>query len=231
LISIRSGDARDDTPPACPLCGADRAPSYHRDRQRAYWRCRRCALIFVSPDAWVSADIERARYDQHRNEPGDTGYRRFLARLADPVVERVPHNAVGLDFGSGPGPTLAGMLEERGLRMSLYDPFYAADPTVWEQRYDVITASEVVEHLRDPRGELDRLFKTLRPNGLLAVMTQWAEPREWFVGSRYIRDPTHVCFFCPETCRWIAAHWAVGLEIPVSNVALFRRSPDRTRRG
>ncbi len=211
-------------PSHCPLCGADRAPFYHRDRQRTYWRCRRCALIFVSPDAWISAEAERARYDAHRNHPGDPGYRRFLARLAEPVLARVPHDAVGLDFGSGPGPTLSGMLEAHGLRMSLYDPLYAADPTVWEHRYDVITASEVVEHLRDPRGELDRLFKTLAPRGLLAVMTQWAEPREWFVGSRYIRDPTHVCFFCPETCRWIAAHWDADLEMPAPNIALFRES-------
>ena len=170
---------------------------------------------------------ERARYDQHRNAPDDPRYRRFLARLADPMIARLSRGAVGLDFGSGPGPTLDGMLADAGLRVHRYDPFYAPDPAVWSLRYDFITASEVVEHLRDPRGELDRLFSVLAPGGLLGVMTRWVGDRERFLRSRYIRDPTHVCFYDPETCRWIARGWRTALELPGPDVALFRTTPAR----
>ena len=192
---------------------------------RPYWRCSNCALVFVPPDARVDATAEHARYDQHQNDPADTRYRQFLARLAAPLIARVQRGAVGLDFGSGPGPALGPMLTEAGLRVHLYDVFYAPDPAVWSRRYDFITASEVVEHLHYPRAELNRLFSVLAPGGYLAMMTMWVGEHGAFTRSRYIRDPTHVCFYSAATCHWIAHRWGVRLELPDTNVALFR-TPD-----
>jgi SAM-dependent methyltransferase len=197
---------------------------YHQDRVRAYWRCGNCALVFVPPAAWVDAVTEKARYDQHQNDPADPRYRRFLAQLTDPLIARVPRGAVGLDFGSGPGPTLGGMLTEAGLRVHLYDVFYAPDPAVWHRQYDFITLSEVIEHLHHPRIELNRLFSVLAPGGYLATMTRWVNQDESFTHSRYIRDPTHVCFYSAATCRWIAREWRARLELPDTNVAIFQTS-------
>ena len=208
----------------CPLCAEPGPTFYHRDRARTYHRCRRCALVFVPPAAWPEPGVERARYDQHRNDPADDRYRQFLARLTEPLLERVKPGAVGLDFGSGPGPALPMMLEEAGLRVRLFDPYYAVDTTVWEERYEFIAASEVVEHLRDPAGELDRLFEVLEPGGWLCVMTQWVGSRDEFVKWRYIRDPTHVAFYSPRTLQWIAERWAAPVEFAADNVALFRKT-------
>ena len=217
--------APDETTPACPLCGETGAAPFHQDRARVYWRCCACALVFVPPAARVDAAAEKARYDQHQNDPADPRYRQFLSRLADPLLARVSRGAVGLDFGSGPGPALAPMLAEAGLRVHLYDPFYTPDPEVWHRRYDFIAVSEVIEHLHDPRTELTRLFSVLAPEGYLAVMTRWVGDHDTFVRSRYIRDPTHVCFYSATTCRWIARQWRATLELPETDVALFRTSP------
>ena len=35
----------------------------------------------------VDRQNEKARYDQHRNDPSDPRYRQFLSRLANPVIE------------------------------------------------------------------------------------------------------------------------------------------------
>ncbi len=210
------------TAPACPLCGADKPTAYHRDRLRSYWRCQDCTLVFVPPAARVNAAAEKARYDQHRNDPADPRYRQFLSRLTDPLVARVPRGAVGLDFGSGPGPALGPMLAEAGLIVHTYDVFYAPDQTVWSRRYDFITATEVIEHLYHPLTELDRLFSALVPGGYLAIMTRWVGDHGTFACSRYIRDPTHVCFYNAATCRWIARRWRASLELPRTDVALFR---------
>jgi hypothetical protein len=209
--------------PVCPLCDGAGATRYHEDRTRAYWRCRRCALVFVPPESRVDAAAEKARYDQHQNDPSDARYRAFLARLADPLLKLVPPGAVGLDFGSGPGPTLGPMLREAGLRVFLYDVFYAPDPDVWTRRYDFITATEVAEHLHHPRTDLDRCYAALTPGGVLGVMTKWVTEQPAFAASRYIRDPTHVCFFSRDTCQWIAHRWGSTVEFPAVDIAFFRR--------
>ena len=108
----------------CPLCGEAAPHHYHRDLRREYLQCVRCALVFVPSHYHLDRDAERAEYELHENDPADAGYRRFLSRLVDPLVQRLPDNAAGLDFGCGPGPALAAMLEEQGFSMSLYDPFY-----------------------------------------------------------------------------------------------------------
>ena len=206
---------------SCPLCDKTAPTPYHQDRWRTYWRCKGCRLVFVPPGARPDPSLEKARYDLHQNDPRDPNYRRFLARVTDPLLTKISPGAVGLDFGSGPGPTLDKMLAEAGVTTYRYDPLYAADPDVWRRRYDFITATEVIEHLHAPQLELARLFSALGSHGVLAVMTQWVEARRRFVASRYIRDPTHVCFYSAATCRWIAHRWEVRLEIPESGVALF----------
>ena len=207
---------------SCPLCAAADAELFYQDRRRSYRRCDRCALRFVPSDAWLDPVAEQARYDQHRNDPADPAYRRFLSRLAQPLVPRLVSGARGLDFGCGPGPALAGLLEEEGFHVRLYDPFYANDPAVWQTRYDFITATEVIEHLRAPAFELDRLFGALRPGGWLGVMTRWLDDEAWGAGSRYIRDPTHIAFYRADTMRWIARRWRVRLHLPAPDVALFQ---------
>ena len=114
------------------------------------------------------------------------------------------------------------MLAEAGLDVREYDRFYAPDETVWELTYGFITASEVVEHLRDPAAEFDRLFGALEPGGWLGVMTKWVDDRDTFAGWRYIRDPTHIAFYCPRTLEWIAERWHVTVELVATDVALFR---------
>lgn len=210
-------------PPGCPLCRAPGPTSHHQGRARDYWRCARCALVFVAREDYPDAATERARYDQHRNDPSDPGYRQFLSALAVPLLDRIAPGARGLDFGCGQGPALAHMLRDAGMVVDLYDVFYEPDPTVWHRRYDFITASEVIEHLHDPAAELDRLFGALVPGGWLAVMTRWVGNIGSFDRSRYARDVTHVSFYDPATFAWIATNWEVTLTLPATDVAFLRK--------
>jgi SAM-dependent methyltransferase len=219
-----------DSPPPCPLCAEGAPVLYHQGRARTYWRCGRCALVFVPPAAWPDAAAEKARYDRHRNDPADEGYRRFLSRLAGPILARVAPGAEGLDFGCGPGPALAAMLEARGLTVALYDPFYAPDASALARTYDFVTATEVLEHLHRPAETLDRLFGLLRPGGWLGVMTQPVRPPEAFDAWHYARDPTHVCFYSRETFAYVGVRWRVEPEFVEEDVVLFRRPAPASRR-
>ncbi len=207
----------------CPLCASTAVTAYHQDQWRTYWQCVYCALVFVPPATRLDAAAEKARYDLHQNDPADPRYRRFLSRLATPLLDRIASGAHGLDFGCGPGPALAQMLREAGMEMALYDRFYAPDPTVWEKRYDFITSSEVAEHLYAPAREFERLFAVLKPGGWLGIMTKRVRDQAAFAQWHYITDPTHVCFYSKSTFQWMADHWSATLSLPAADVALLQK--------
>ena len=54
-------------------------------------------------------------------------------------------------------------------------------------------------------------------------MTKWVGDHENFVTWRYIRDPTHIAFYCPETLRRISDRWGAPVEFAAPDVALFRK--------
>lgn len=211
--------------PTCPLCESSDSNAFCTDRARDYLRCSHCKLVFVPEQFHLSLADERSEYDLHENLPTDPGYRRFLGRLASPLLQRLPKGARGLDFGSGPGPTLSVMLKEAGHPTEIYDPFYAPDRGALERPYDFITASEVVEHLRDPKLELERLFGLLRTGGVLAIMTKLVLDQTAFTSWHYKNDRTHIAFFSKETFAWLSEQWGATLEFVGADVIFLTKRP------
>lgn len=209
--------------PPCPLC-ATPAAAFHDDEHGTFWRCPTCALVFRDPAQHLDVAAEVARYREHRNALDDPRYLAFLDRLAAPVAERLPPGARGLDFGSGPAPALALLMTRHGFPTASYDPHFLPDASALQATYDFITCSEVFEHLRQPRQVLTQLRDMLRPNGLLAVMTQFRDERRPFASWYYRRDPTHICLYSEPTMRWIAQEMAWDLECLPQGVTIFRRS-------
>ena len=188
----------------CPLCEVGQTSLFYTDPRRDYRRCDRCSLVFVPSGFYLDPTQEKAEYDLHRNEVSDPGYRRFLSRLADPLLERIPEGARGLDFGCGPGPALAAMLGEAGCQIQLFDVFYYPQPAALERSYQFITATEVVEHLHNPGQELAHLWRLVESGGYLGIMTKLVRDAAAFATWHYKNDPTHVCFFSEQTWRWWA---------------------------
>ena len=211
----------------CPLCRTDDVRSYSRDRRRDYYHCGVCSLVFVPPGQLLPAEEEKKRYDLHRNSPGDPGYRRFLSRMFIPLQRLLTPGSDGLDFGSGPEPTLSGMFEEAGHFMVTFDHFYEHVPTVLERQYDFITATEVVEHLHDPGKELERLWACLKEGGWLGIMTAFAVPQDAFPRWHYKNDPTHVRFFSPRTFAWLGLQWNAAVTFADGDVVFFRKGSNQ----
>jgi SAM-dependent methyltransferase len=210
-------------PLPCPLCGSAQTAHFHTDSVREYQRCSSCDLVFVPAPFFVLPEEEKGLYDMHENDPRDMAYRQFLSRLFDPLQERLPEHACGLDFGSGPGPTLSKMFEEQGHRVRLYDPFYAPDETALSGEYDFITATEVAEHLHRPAFELERLWSLLRPAGWLGIMTRRLDPKQQFPHWHYKNDPTHVIFFSDLTFEWLANQWETTATFHGPDVVLLQK--------
>ncbi|MGR3495941.1 class I SAM-dependent methyltransferase [Citreimonas sp.] len=215
-------DAQAPTLPACPVCGAASAPFVTLDG-RAYFRCPTCAARFLDPAHHPAPADERAHYLHHENDVHDPRYRRFLSKLADPLLARLAPGARGLDYGCGPGPALAAMLREAGHAVALYDPAFAPDPAPLKTTYDFVTCTEVAEHFHHPAHEFARLRALVRPGGWLAVMTCFQTDDARFADWHYRKDPTHVVFYREETFRHLARAWGWSRAVPVKDVVLMQR--------
>lgn len=205
---------------SCKLClGSDCAPA-GRSLRRNLLHCRACDLVFVPEAQWVSVGDERVRYGHHDNRREHAGYVSFLAEVADVVVGLASPGARILDFGSGENAVLTQLLRERGYAATAYDPVYGLGPDAFASRYDVVVLCEVIEHLRDLRGELERIRGCLADGGQVVVRTRCypslaALPTWW-----YARDPTHINFFSPGAlgvaaarCGGLACHAAGGPDL------------------
>jgi len=209
-------------PGPCPLCGGIRAAPFAELRHGRYHRCPDCDLVFQDRAELPGPEAEREHYLLHDNRLDDPGYRRFLSRLAEPLMAELPAGARGLDFGCGPGPALAAMLDEAGFPTATWDPLFAPDPAALEQRYDFVTCTEAIEHFHHPGHELARLAGLLAPGGRLAVMTEVREPERPFEQWWYPSDPTHVAFYSRQCLAWIARRHGWALYEPARTVAIFR---------
>jgi 2-polyprenyl-3-methyl-5-hydroxy-6-metoxy-1,4-benzoquinol methylase len=207
----------------CPVCEGPDGQAFQVIEARAYGRCNRCEATFLLPAHLPSPEAERAEYGLHQNTGDDTGYRAFLERVANPLLQRLAPGRRGLDFGCGPGPLLADMLREAGHTVVLYDPFFHPDSSALEVTYDFITCTEVAEHFHDPASEFRRLNTLLRPGGWLALMTRFQTDDTRFAHWHYRRDPTHVVFYREATLRWLARHHGWQAEVPCANVVLMQK--------
>ncbi len=206
----------------CPLC-SNTAEFFFRDKRRDYHACNCCGAVHVPARYHLTDGEEKAEYDKHQNHFHDEGYRGFLSRMADPISSSVLAGSDGLEFGCGPGPALAKMFEQLGYKMTLYDKFYARNPEALLRKYDFITATEVVEHLRDPNDVMTLLWSLLKPGGTLGVMTKRVTTVEAFSRWHYKNDQTHIVFFHARTFQWLAKMWGASLSYYGDDVVVLKK--------
>jgi hypothetical protein len=208
----------------CLLCRSA-STFFFRDKKRRYWHCSHCDLIFVPANDHISSFQEKKEYDQHENDPADLEYRNFLNQVLMPLEKFITPRMKGLDFGSGPGPTLHIMLDEKGYQMEHYDPFFAPHDHLLQPQYDFITSTEVVEHFSNPQKSWSLLTSLVQQGGFLAIMTLFWDLTiknnfsEWW----YKNIPSHVAFYSHKTLRWIEKYFSFHLIHAEERVAIFKK--------
>jgi len=203
----------------CPWCQSP-SQKFAETTERQYRFCPTCKLVFVPPEFFISEEDEIRRYLEHENSLDNAGYVAMFQKKIDDIRQSCEGIRSVLDFGCGYAPVLKTLLEREGFETAGYDPYFFPD---WnpDARYDLILSTETFEHLKEPGREWDKLADVLKPGGYLAVMTQFypvaherLEPEE-FLNWYYHRDPTHICFYTPETFQWIARH--KGFQLTLNN--------------
>jgi SAM-dependent methyltransferase len=213
----------------CPVCGAPAddvgsAPSRLDDRRYHLAACGRCGFAFVTDprtdfDALYDDDYYAGRgADPAVDYAAELDDRSIRAREWQGIVRIVQGlgarpGAKWLDFGSGYGGLVRHALAQgfdavghdlghparraRELGTPMLDEveLQAAAGT-----FAVVTAIEVLEHVLDPRAEIERLASLLGPNGVLFVTTgNVARHRNDLPSWRYVVPDVHISFYEPRT--------------------------------
>lgn len=180
--------------------------------ENIYYYCNRCGLIFLDDKEVLSVKEEIKRYQMHENTHENKGYvsmfESFIENTITPYQKEIK---TVLDFGCGPGPVLADLLLKEGYTVDIYDPYFYPEESFKNKTYDLITSTEVFEHLLDPNKELRLLVDHLNEGGYLAIMTSFHPGKEKFVDWFYIWDETHITFYNINTFKWIADKYSLNL--------------------
>ncbi len=198
----------------CKICGSKTRKFYDKQFDTDYFYCLECEFIFRDRAKIVSAEREKQKYDEHNNSYENEGYvNMFRDFLDSAVVPFILKGRDGLDFGSGPEPVLSQVLtREYNYNMKIYDLYYYKDDSYKNNKYDLLTCTEVVEHLKEPLEYFFHFKSLVKKGGIIGIMTLF-HPKDddkfcdWF----YRRDVTHISFFTKKTMQKIAD--IVGLEL------------------
>lgn len=209
----------------CPLCtGLTDVIHPTASTGCTYLQCKSCDLIHAHEAAYLSPMDERTRYLEHDNTLENEGYVVMLQEFIVRTIIPFASGGKALDFGCGPGPVLAHLLRCRGFTVDVYDPFFFPCRSFLSREYDLVTSTEVFEHLKRPAEVLETLCGVIAPGGLLAIMTHLHPGADAFADWWYHRDPTHITFYSERTLEWISQHRPLELVFTDSTkMATFRR--------
>ena len=187
----------------CPLCDSNASPLFIGPLGE-YHRCEGCFGVFLLPQYHLTDEDEKRRYETHNNDVLDPGYQGFVQPLVDAVMDSFSREHKGLDFGCGEGPVISYLLKKEGYHVDLYDPYFHADGSIFEKRYDFIILSEVMEHFKQPAKEFKTLFSLLKPGGKIFCLTELLKDDIDFARWHYKNDETHVFFYHEMSIQYIA---------------------------
>ncbi len=213
----------------CKICQETSITFYDPRMECDTCFCESCQFFFKDSAAYVSAEREVQLYKQHNNSLENEGYVAMFEAFIDLAIHPYLQTIESvLEFGSGPGPVLSELLKKRGLQVDCYDKFFAPEKIYENKQYDLITATEVIEHIDEPIGIMHFFFRHLKPGGYLALMTQFhTNDIEAYLDWWYRADPTHICFFRPETFQKLAP--MTGFELidhDDKKILVLRKSVD-----
>jgi SAM-dependent methyltransferase len=201
----------------CKICQSNTISYTHPKFNFIFHECLTCQFIFKDEINYISKENELKIYDQHHNTLDNKGYVNYLTNFVESAVIPFVEKGKALDYGSGPNPVLAHLLKENfGFDVSIYDFYYAKNDHYLNQTYDVITVTEVIEHIHNPLATFLHLKTLLKNGGYMCIMTLF-HPNDqtklfnWF----YMRDLSHVSFFSPKTMISIAQ--LTGLKLVECN--------------
>ncbi len=208
----------------CQICDSSAFKYLFSKKGRQYHRCTKCGLIFQHPVPSAEALHEFYEKSYKQGMYADFSAAKALKvatakqRLKE-ISKHMPIQGKWLDIGCSTG-TFVKLLEENGLDARGIDisdeavrlakkeglPVECKDifSVDQNQRFDCITAFDVIEHLRDPASFIQAANRLLKIGGTLVITTPNVRSPAGFLMGRwwffFIPDE-HLFLFSPSTIR------------------------------
>lgn len=206
----------------CPLCCSDKVNKHINRNNVDYFLCNDCLLVFMDPEKQMEEEDKKIRYNKHKNNVSDSGYRSFLMELARPSFGLIDNTKECLDYGCGPTKAMETLFHENGFKMDSYDPLFFH--TIKQRQYYLITCNEVVEHFSTPKKDMEELLKWVKKGGFLLIGSYLWDSSTDFANWHYLSDPSHVCFYNAETFKFISKSFGLELiQISSDRVLIFKK--------
>ena len=140
-----------------------------------YLQCTACGFLFTRDfDTWSHSDFGEKIYNaEYAFVDPDFAERRpaanasYLTQTFGSYRQKIRI----LDYGGGEGRLMDLLRAEGFRRVNTYDPFSSKHNMNDGQKYDLITAFEVFEHVPDPVATMRDITKRLKPESLLLFST------------------------------------------------------------
>ncbi|MES2770631.1 MAG: class I SAM-dependent methyltransferase [Pseudomonadota bacterium] len=183
-----------------------------------YYRCVDCGFTFTRAfDHWSAQDFARLIYneDYGRHDPDYLDGSRGLRTAADVIAQfgRYAGQLSVLDWGSGQGSFVAALRQHGFAQVDAYDPFVPSLKTRPEQRYEMVTCFEVIEHVLDPVALVADLAACRAEQGAILISTLWCTQQTIDYGLEHwhycVPRNGHISLMTPQALLRCAA--AAGL--------------------
>jgi len=233
---------------ACPVCAANMGVPVREVNGHTLRHCQRCDLVWADPmrgpgAGWYEAHQEylknlllgldslawnHAQFFRDLPHRGGElldvgcGSGRFLARAA-----ALGYTVTGFDFNPVAVQVARSRFGLKDVYCASVEEFRVQNPG---RRFDVVTAFEVLEHVEDPRGFLQTLFRWLRPGGFLALSVPYRDRWPRFgVDEAWDLPPHHLTWWSRRAMtealhrtgfqvQAIRTGWMAGEEIVLAKV-------------
>ncbi|MDD3123033.1 MAG: methyltransferase domain-containing protein [Candidatus Izemoplasmatales bacterium] len=190
----------------CIICNTD-VHTFRSDAQNIeYHRCPNCDLISKDESSYISVEAETKLYLLHHNSIESKDYVAYLKNFVNKAILPFNKGYHLLEFGSGPTPVLTSILkDEYGFSVEKYDKIFSKKKDYLDYQYNVITCTEVIEHVSELMPLFEEWNKVLFNDGIISIMTLFhPQENDVFLKWWYIRDQTHINFFSRRTFEVLA---------------------------
>lgn len=154
----------------CPIC-SNAAPLRLKKENTDYYQCWSCRTLFSDP-------LENSNMVGGEHEEGRNSQQNHLriSRIDEIIKGANKKDIHILDFGCGHGMLISYLRENGYPNVTGYDCYSEEYNKLPEKnKYHIITAIEVIEHTSHPYVEIDVMYRSLLPGGVVMFETSFVD--------------------------------------------------------